>query len=148
MPQLFKVTTIAAVLISVAACTSEQRDTVDSAAGTAEDALRTTLSVIDIDMGRHAGSDKKITDKTDDFAPTDTIFASVHMSGTSREGQVVGRWTFPDSSIVEQKADTVTQGDAYLAFFVAKPGGLTKGKYTFRVFVDGQEVRSKDVTVM
>lgn len=142
-----KVAAFVAVLISVAACSSEQREKADSAAGAAEEAIRTTLSVIDVDMGRHAGPDKKITDKTDTFAPSDTIFASVHMSGTARGEMIVGGWTFPDSSVVEQKADSMTQDDSYLAFFVAKPKGLTPGKYTFRLMVDGREVRSKDVTV-
>lgn len=139
---------LAAVLITVAACSPEQREQIDSAAGAAEGAVRTALSVIDIDMGRHAGADKKITDKTDTFARSDTIFASVHTSGTAKDGDVMGRWTFPDGSVVDQKADGVpTEGDAYLAFFITKPDGLTPGKYTFRVIVDGREVRSKDVTV-
>ena len=136
-----------AVLISVAACSPDQRDKMDSAAGAAEATIRTTLSVIDVDMGRHAGPDKKITDKTDTFAPSDTIFASVHMSGTAKGEKIVGSWTFPDSSLVEQNADSITQEDSYLAFFVAKPKGLAPGKYTFRVMVDGREVRSKEVTV-
>ena len=142
-----KAAALTVVLISVTACNSPQRDKVDSAAGAAEEAVRTTLSVVDIDMGRHAGPDKKITDKTDEFAPSDTIFASVHMSGTAKGEAITGTWTFPDASVVDQKAEAITQNDAYLAFFVAKPKGLAPGKYTFRLMVDGKEVRSKDVTV-
>src|SRR5687767_1809335 len=52
------------------------------------------FSVIDVDMGRHVGADKKISDKTDDFAPTDTIYASVHTSGTANNGAIMARWTF------------------------------------------------------
>lgn len=142
-----KTAALTVVLISIAACNSAQRDKVDSAAGAAEAVVRTTLSVIDIDMGRHSGPDKKISDKTDEFVPTDTIFASVHMSGTAKGETILGTWTFPDSSVVEQKAEPITQDDSYLAFFVAKPKGLAPGKYTFRLLVDGREVRSKDVTV-
>jgi hypothetical protein len=139
---------LAAVLFTVVACTPEQREKVDSAAGAAESVGRTVLSVIDVDMGRHAGADKKISDKTDTFAPSDTIFASVHMSGTAKDGAVVGRWTFPDGSVVNQNAEKpTTEDDRYLAFFIAKPGGLAPGKYTFNVLVDGRELRSKDVTV-
>ena len=79
----------------VTACNKEQR-------ATAESAARTALSVIDVDMGRHVDLDKKITDKTDDFAPSDTIYASVHMSGSANNGDVVGRWTFEDGTIVDE----------------------------------------------
>jgi len=149
-----KAAALTVVLIGVVACSSEQREKVDSAAGkvdsaagSAADALRAALSVIDVDMGRKAGADKKITDKTDEFARTDTIFASVHTSGTAKVGMMLGTWTFPDNSVVEQKTDTPTEGDAYTAFFITRPKGLAPGKYTFRVMVDGREVRSKDVTV-
>ena len=125
----------------VTACNKEQR-------ATAESAARTALSVIDVDMGRHVDLDKKITDKTDDFAPSDTIYASVHMSGSANNGAVVGRWTFADGTIVDEKTDSVTtNGDARTVFYIVKPGGFVRGKYTLHVLIDGKEVRTKDVTV-
>ena len=131
-----------------AACSPEQRDTVDSAAGTAVDAARTALSVINVDLGKHVNADKAITNNEDTFAPTDTIYASVHTSGTAKNGQLTASWTFPDSSVIRQNADSnVAEGTMRQVFFITKPGGLAKGKYTFRAFVDGTEVRSKDVTV-
>jgi hypothetical protein len=136
------------LLIGITACSKEQREKVDSAAGNAESMVRTALSVIDIDMGRHIDMDKKITDKTDDFAPTDTIYASVHTSGTATSSPVIGRWTFQDGSVVDETtANVTTNGDAYTAFYIVKPGGLAKGKYTIHVTIDGKEVRTKDVTV-
>jgi hypothetical protein len=139
---------MAVVFATAAACTPEQRDTVDSAAGSAVTATRTALSIIDVDMGRHADSSEKITDKTDEFSPSDTIFASVHTSGTATEGQLTARWTFPDGSVVEDKAGSgAAATNDYAVFFITKPGGLAPGKYTFRALVDGSEVRSKDVTV-
>lgn len=123
------------------ACNKEQR-------ATAESAARTALSVIDVDMGRHVDIDKKIADKTDDFAPSDTIYASVHMSGSANNGAVVGRWTFADGTIVDEKTDSVTtNGDARTVFYIVKPGGFVKGKYTLHVLINGKEVRTKDVTV-
>lgn len=144
----FKAAGLAAAIITVAACSAEQRDTIDSAAGAAESYARTSLSVIDVDMGRSAGADKSITNETETFSRSDTIYASVNMSGTAEDGAVVSSWTFPDSSVVDQKADSATGGtDGRLLFFITKPEGLAPGKYTFRVIVDGREVRSKDVTV-
>jgi hypothetical protein len=136
------------LLIGITACNKEQRANLDSAAGVAESAARTALSVIDIDMGRHIDAEKKISDKTDDFAPTDTIYASVHTSGTANSSPVIGRWTFQDATVVEEKTTNVTtNGDAYTAFFITKRAGFAKGKYTFHLIIDGKEVRTKDVTV-
>ena len=129
------------VFCGVTACNKEQRGAADSAA-------RTALSVRDIDMGSHIDADKKITNKTDDFAPSDTIYASVHMSGSANNGAVVGRWTFEDGTIVDEKTDSVTtNGDARTVFYIVKPGGFGKGKYTLHVLIDGKEVRTKNVTV-
>lgn len=137
---------LAAVLAITTACSPEQRESVDTAAGTVESAARSTLAVINVNMGRHAGPDKKIVDETETFSPNDTIYASVNTTGTAREGSVVSKWTFPDSTEVEQRADSAsTSGN--LLFFIAKPDGLAKGKYIFRVLVDGRAVRSETVTV-
>jgi hypothetical protein len=136
------------VLLATAACNREQRASIDSAAGVAENASRAALSVIDVDMGRHIDAEKKISDKTDTFTPSDTIYASVHTSGTQANSAVVARWTFQDGTQVdEQTANVTTSGDARTAFFIVKPSGFPKGKYTLRILVDGREVRSKDVTV-
>jgi len=139
---------VALVLCVVAGCNREQRQKVDSAAGSAGTAVRTALSVIDVDMGRHVDAERKISDKTDDFAPTDTIYASVHTSGTATNGAVVGRWTYQDGTVIDERTGMVTtSGDARTTFFIAKPGGFAPGKYTLHVLIDGKEVRTKDVTV-
>jgi hypothetical protein len=136
------------LLIGVTACNKEQREKMDSAAGVAESAVGTALSVIDIDMGRHIDADKKISDKTDDFVPRDTIYASVHTSGTANASPVRVHWMYQDGTTVDEKTTNVTtSGDAYTAFYITKPTGLAKGKYTLHLYVDGKEVRTKDVTV-
>lgn len=141
------VTCITALYV-LAACTKEQRADTDSAAGAIADASRAALSVIDVDMGRHVDAEKKISDKTDDFSPNDTIYASVHTSGTANNGTVIGRWTFQDGTAVDERTETVTtNGDARTVFYIAKPSGFPKGKYTLHVVIDGKEVRTKDVTV-
>ena len=127
--------------VGVTACNKEQR-------ATAEVAARTALAVIDVDMERHADADRKLRDKTDDFAPSDTIYASVHTSGTANNGAIVGRWTFEDGRIVDEKTGSVTtNGDARTAFYIVNPTGFAKGKYTLHVLIDGKEVRTKNVTV-
>src|SRR5665811_83168 len=93
-------------LCGVTACKKEQGKATDTAA-------RLGLAVIDVDMGRHFDDDKKISDKTDAFAPTDTIYASVHTSGVVTNAPLVGRWTFEDGTILDEKTDSITTtGDA------------------------------------
>jgi hypothetical protein len=136
------------LLLAAAACNERQRAKTDSASGAIESNVRAALSVIDVDMGRHVDAERKIGDKTDDFAPSDTIYASVHTSGTANNSAVIGRWTFQDGTVVDEKTDNVTtNGDARTVFYIAKPSGLPQGKYTLHVIIGGKEVRSKDVTV-
>jgi hypothetical protein len=128
-------------LCGIVACNKEQKAPADAGAQTA-------LTLIGVDMGRHFDDDKKISDKTDIFAPNDTIYASVHTSGTANNGTVAGRWTFADGILLDEKTDSVTtKGDARSIFFIVKPGGFGTGKYTLHVLIDGREVRARDVTV-
>ena len=107
-----------------------------------------TIRVADIDMGRSIKADKSIDDKTDDFKPNDTIYASVQTNGVATNTPVTVRWTFQDGQVVDEKTETLTTtGDAKTEFHIMKPGGLPEGKYTVHVLVDGKEVRTKDVTV-
>jgi hypothetical protein len=135
-------------LCVLGACNQEQKAKADSAAGAIASEARAALSVIDVDVGRHIDAERKVSDKTDEFSASDTIYASVHTSGTAQNGAVVGRWTFQDGTVVDEKtANVTTSGDERTVFFIARPSGLTPGKYTLHVIVDGKEVRTKDVTV-
>lgn len=152
-----KTAAFAAVLATVVACNPDQRDTLDSAAGSAEQGLssaasatQSMLTIVNVDMGKHLQADKDVSDDTDTFAKGDSVYASVLTSGIEPEGQqsnIVGRWTFPDGTNVDQKAEGVTEGANRLVFFLTRPNGLASGKYTFRVLVDDREVRSKEFTV-
>jgi hypothetical protein len=133
--------------LGVAGCNREQRADVDTAAGTVESTVRAALSVVNVDMGRRIGADSTIADETTDFTSKDTVFASVHTSGTAQNSAVVARWTSEDGSLVEETTNTVTtSGDARTVFRLSKQG-LSPGKYTLRILVDGKEARSKDFAV-
>ena len=148
---------LAAVFATAVACTSNQEATMDSAAGTAETGASTAaaatqaiLTVVNVDLGKHLQADKDVSDDTDTFAKTDSVYASVLTSGIEPEAErsnIVGRWSFPDGTNVDQKAEGITEGSNRIAFFLTRPGGLAAGKYTFRVLVDDREVRSKEFTV-
>jgi len=135
---------------SVIGCSKKEAPAVDTttpAAATPAPAP-SAFTVADIDMGRHLDASKKISDKTDDFAPKDTIYASVHTTGAAANQTILGRWTFQDGQTVDERSETVSPtGDAYTEFHIVKPSGWPKGKYTLHVLVNGTEVRTKDVTV-
>lgn len=57
---------VASLLLGAVACNQSQRVKADSAAGAIEGNARATLSVSDVDMGRHIDTERKISDKTED----------------------------------------------------------------------------------
>ncbi len=136
------------LLLVVSACGESRRSSTDSATGAIEPGVVGALSVTDLDVGRHVDAGRKISDESDEFAPSDTIYASVRTSGMANDIPVVGRWTYQDGTIVNEETDSVTTtGDARTVFFIAKQSGLPRGTYTLHVLVDGREARSREVTV-
>jgi hypothetical protein len=135
------------IVAALAAC-SKKEAPVDTTSATSATVTPAAFSVMDIDMGRHIDAEKKISDKTDDFAPTDTIFASIHTTGAAANKAVAAKWTFQDGQTVDEHSTSISPtGDAYTEFHIVKPSGWPKGKYTIHVLIDGAEVRTKDVTV-
>jgi hypothetical protein len=138
-------------LVALTACKKDDTTTVDTAAPTSATtpaANSAGFDVGDIDMGRHIGPDKKISDKTDDFAPRDTIYASIHTKGGSAPVQLTARWTYQDSTVVAEDTQTVQAGvEGDTEFHIVKAGGWPKGKYTVRIMADGKEVKTKEVEV-
>src|SRR4051812_35029489 len=104
---LLTTTFAVAALAFAGACGKKDATTTDTTTAASATPTPSALSVMDIDMGRHIGPDKKITDKTDDFAPTDTLYASVHLSGSAPNGSVVGRWTFENGTVVDERTESV-----------------------------------------
>ena len=140
-------------LVAVTSCKKDEAYETDTAAPTSAtpattDSASSNFDVGDIDMGRHIGADKKISDKTDDFAPTDTIYASIHTKGGAAPTQLTARWTFQDSTVVAEDTQTVQAGvESDTEFHIVKAGGWQKGKYTVHIMADGKEVKTKEVTV-
>jgi len=96
-----------------------------------------TIRVGDIDMGRSVKTDKSIDDKTDDFKPSDTIYASVSTNGIATNTPLTVRWTFQDGQVVDEKTETLTTN-----------GIATNTPLTVRwTFQDGQVVDEKTETL-
>lgn len=132
-------------LFVAAACAKREQAQVDSAAGSV---APNNVSVTDIDIGRHIGADKTITDKTDDFARGDTIYAVVSTSGSAPSATLEAKWTFEDGQVVGQQTETIApSGPAVTEFHISKPGGFPAGKYKVEIMLNGSPSGSKDFTV-
>ena len=141
---------VAAIAVaSLAACSKEKKestgDVTPSAAAPAP--ATSTVAVADIDVGR-AITDMRVTDKTDNFKGTDTVYTSVHTTGSATAANVMARWTFEDGQVVQESTQSIAPtGDAYTEFHISKPGGLPKGKYKVEVFLDSKSAGTKDFEV-
>ena len=106
------------------------------------------VQVADVQLGKKVDANKQVADQADTFAPKDTVFASVHTTGTASNAQLVARWAFQDGQVVSERTETLSpSGDAHTEFHIAKPSGWPAGKYTLHVLLNGQEVQTKDFTV-
>ena len=141
----------ALAFLALAACGKKEEQPTPQGAGGAVVPPATApaaLSVTEVRIGKKIDANKQIADQTDNFSPKDTVYASVHTTGTAQNAQIVGRWTFQDGQVVDERTESVSpNGDAYTEFHIAKPSGWPAGKYTLHVLVNGQEVQAKDFTV-
>lgn len=149
IPSHRRLATAVVALFAIAACGKERRATdTTTAAGSIAPTTTAAMQVADVDLGRTLGADKQVTDKTDRFKPSDTIYASVHTTGNGN-GQLTARWTYQDGQVVDERSESITPttGEARTEFHIAKPSGWPVGKYTLHVLLDGKEVQTKDFEV-
>ena len=142
-------TMVALSFAALTACSKDRNEAAgDVTPGAAAPApAAASVAVADIDLGRSV-SNARIADKTDDFKTTDTVYASVHTTGSASATTVMARWTFEDGQVVDTTSQSITPtGDAYTEFHISKPGGLPKGKYKVEVFLDSKSAGTKDFEV-
>ena len=134
---------------ALSACSKKEKestgDVTPGAAATTPAA--TTVAIADIDVGK-AVTNARVTNKTDNFKPADTVYTAVHTTGSSPATTLMARWTFEDGQVVQESSQSIApNGDAYTEFHISKPGGLPKGKYKVEVFLDGKSAGTKDFEV-
>jgi hypothetical protein len=109
-----------------------------------QDALRVT----DVDLGPGLGPDKRVTDKTDSFNPSQTIYVSVKTEGAASSAILKARWTFQDGQVVQESSQTIAPtGTAVTEFHVSNPTGWPKGSYKVEVFLNGSSVETETFKV-
>ena len=135
-----------ALLVVTVACRgdSPRETTGTTGTGTTGAGVRVT----DVTLGRAVGGDRSITDQTDTFRPTDTIYASVATEGSAASTTIRARWTYEDGQVVNESTRTIAPNTrAHTDFHISKPDGWPTGTYQLEVFLDDRSVETKKFEV-
>lgn len=133
-----------ALLVMAAGCRGNTADTGGTVGTTGTSAVRVT----DVSLGRAIGSDKAVTDSTENFRPNDTIYASVATDGTAQTATLRAKWTYEDGQTVDETSRTITPGGGERTeFHIAKPDGWPAGKYKLEVFLNNESKETKTFEV-
>ncbi len=147
MPRHLWLVPACVALVAAAAC-SKKADTANDTAATTATTPAPAVHVTGVDLGPALGSDNRVANSTDTFAPNETIYASVATEGASPGATLMARWTFQDGQIVDTTSRTIAPtGPAATEFHVSKPSGWPKGNYKVEVMLDGASVQTKNFTV-
>jgi hypothetical protein len=139
---------LSVALLSVGACGKKADQTSTQSSGGAIAPASGAVQVADVSLGRGISPDKRVANQTDSFASRDTVYASVHTTGSQANTNLTARWTFQDGQVVNERTETISpNGDAYTEFHISKPSGWPAGRYTLHLLVNNQEVRTKDFSV-
>lgn len=104
------------------------------------------LDVSNVALGRSIGADKKVVEEIGNFAPGDTIYASVETEGAG-SGTLAARWTFEDGQVVDESSHPIGGGAQVSEFHVSKPDGWPVGHYEVVILLNGQEADRKGFDV-
>jgi hypothetical protein len=106
------------------------------------------VRVTDVDLGNAIRADRRVIDETDDFRPTDTIYASVVTEGAASGSSLTARWTYQDGQVVDETTQTISPtGPAVTEFHISKPDGFPTGNYQVEILLNGRSVEKKDFEV-
>jgi hypothetical protein len=115
---------------------------------TTETQTQPQVQVARVELGRGVGTDKRVTDPTEEFRPNETIYATVITNGSGQNAELTARWTYQDGQVVEETTQMISAAqDAASEFHVSKPDGWPAGKYKLEVLVNGTPAASKEFEV-
>jgi hypothetical protein len=110
--------------------------------------LSDPLRVVEIDLGRAIGPDKRVIEPADEFRSGDTIYASVVMLGRANAATLSARWTRSSGALVDETVRTVSPvGETIAEFHLVHPAGWQKGKYRVEILLDGTTVGREEFEV-
>ena len=124
---------------------SDTGKTSDSAKPAEPGKLRVTMVMI----GKGLGPDKRISEPTLRFAPTDTVFVSIGTEGTPQSSTLMAKWRFPTGKVRDSSSTSIQpKGPQYTELHAGPPkGGWPVGPFQVTVYVDGDSVDAKTFAV-
>jgi hypothetical protein len=106
------------------------------------------VTVVSVDLGNAVDGSQKVTTPASQFAPKDTIYASVGTSGSASAITVGAKWTYQDGQTVNDSSTSIAPaGPAFTAFHISKPDGLPAGHYKVDISLNGSPASSKEFDV-
>ncbi len=108
----------------------------------------TPIAVVSLELGSNVGPDQKISQPSEAFAPTDSIYASVSTSGSAEHSTLEARWSYQDGQIVNRTRQTIApDGPAVTSFRISKPDDWPKGDYKVDILLDDRPAASAHFSV-
>jgi len=140
---------LAAVLVSCNESKEEEAAEHASNATTTTTTSAQPVQVVALDLGRNVGTDKQVTERIETFKPNDTIYASIHTTGSAPSSTMSVKWMDQNGQVLDQSEQPIVtaEGSNAMEFHLSKPG-LAPGTYKVEVFVDGNSVQSKEFHVI
>lgn len=111
-------------------------------------AALTEADVDEVHFGRSVGPDMRITDATDDFAPSDSILVSIKTDLSSAGSTLTAHWTTESDSLLHEETKTVAgTGEQWTTFTFPAGRNLPEGDYELHILLNGQEVEEREFSI-
>lgn len=142
---------IAALAVMAAAC--KKKDAAPAPATPPPAAAPAPVAAVTaVEIGRHIGENKRVTDTTSVFAPKDTLYLAVATENTAPGAMLLAKWSFQTGQTVDSTTQAIAAPSAgapttVSEFHLVKPNGWPVGKYKVEVWLDGASKGMKEFEV-
>ena len=142
----------ALALLSLAACGKKDEPASADTAIAVAPAPAPAASISTMEMGKHIGPNKRVTEVTSEFGINDTLYLAVVTENSTPTSMLTAKWTFQTGQVVDSTSQPVAATDAtntasVTEFHVVKPTGWPVGKYTVEIWLDGVSAGTRDIEV-
>ena len=109
-------------------------------------------AVTAVEIGRHLGENKRVSDTTSVIAPKDTLYLAVSTENTAPGAMLLAKWSFQTGQTVDSTTQAIAApGPGAMGtvseFHLVKPSGWPIGKYKVEVWLDGASKGVKEFEV-
>jgi len=147
---------LAIVITGIAGCSKEEppppppAPKAEAPAPAPAPAAPAEVSVLNINLGKAIGPDKKVTTPTETFAKSDTIYAVIETQGAGN-ATLKAKWTYhkgDQTAVVDENTQTISAtGPATTEFHISKPDGWPAGEYQVEVTLNDKPAGMKKFSV-